>query len=93
MARQYVTFTVEEGVATVTLSNPPANLLSTPLMTELEQVLDELAADPAAKVIVFTGAGANFVAGADVREIAGITTKAKGEEMTSGGHRDRKSVV
>ncbi len=93
MSRQYVTFTVEDGVATVTLSNPPANVLSTPVMTELEQVIDELQAAASVKAIVLTGAGEQFIAGADVREIARITTRQQGEQITSGGHQILQKVT
>lgn len=93
MATQSVTYAVEDGVATVTLSNPPANVLSTPVMLELERVFDELQAAASVKAIVLTGAGEQFIAGADVREIARITTRAQGEQITSGGHRVLQKVA
>ena len=39
MGRQYLTSTTEDGVATVVFNNPPANALSSPVMTEIEEVI------------------------------------------------------
>ncbi len=85
MGNQYVAQTVEEGVATVTINNPPANALTIAVMTELETTIENLFKDPAIKVGVITGAGQLFVAGADVKEIAGIDSAAKGRELTARG--------
>ena len=59
-------------VATVTLNSPgSANALSTRLLTELRAALDGAMADPAVRVIVLTGAGKVFCAGADLKEAPG----------------------
>ena len=87
MGRQYLTSTTEERVATVVFNNPPANALSSPVMSELESLFDELATDDAVKAIVFTGAGSFFISGADIREVAGIADAAKGRELTARGQR------
>ncbi|MEW6683907.1 MAG: enoyl-CoA hydratase [Nitrospirota bacterium] len=87
MGRQYLTSTTEDRVATVVFNNPPANALSSPVMSELESLFHELAADAAVKAIVFTGAGSFFISGADVKEVAGITDAAKGRELTARGQR------
>lgn len=81
MANQFVNYTVEDRVATVTISNPPANVLTTPLMMELDKVIDELAGNSEAKVLVLTGSGTLFVAGADIKEIGSISSSKKGEEL------------
>jgi enoyl-CoA hydratase len=87
MPRQFVTITTEDRVATVTFSNPPANALSSPVMTEIEDVFRELAGDQAVKAVVFTGAGQLFISGADIQEVAGIADAAKGRELTARGQR------
>ena len=87
MGRQYLTSTTEDRVATVVFNNPPANALSSPVMSELESLFDELGRDDAVKAIVFTGAGSFFISGADVREVAGIADAAKGRELTARGQR------
>lgn len=87
MGRQYMTSTTEDHVATVVFNNPPANALSSPVMTEIEEIFRELAADRAVKAIVFTGAGSFFISGADLKEVAGITDAPKGRELTARGQR------
>lgn len=87
MPRQYLTTTTEDRVATVVFSNPPANALSSPVMTEIEEVFRELAADATVKAVVFTGAGQLFISGADIQEVAGIADAAKGRELTARGQR------
>jgi enoyl-CoA hydratase len=58
------------GYAVLTLNRPQAmNALSKALMTALADAIDALAANPAVRVIVLTGAGRAFCAGLDLKEI------------------------
>ncbi len=58
------------GFAVLTLNRPQAmNALSRALMTALVDAVDALAADPAVRVLVLTGAGRAFCAGLDLKEI------------------------
>lgn len=58
-----------DGVAIVTLDNPPLNLVTLALTQRLEETLDRLAVDPACRALLLTGAGERaFCAGSDVRE-------------------------
>ena len=64
---------VEDGIAVLTLDNPPLNLVTLELTRRLRAALDRLAADPAARVLVVTGAGTRaFCAGSDVSEFASV---------------------
>ncbi len=55
------------GVATLTLNRPEKhNALSEPMIAELAEAAAALAADPAARVVVLTGAGESFCAGGDL---------------------------
>ena len=57
------------GVATITLDSPHnANALSTGLLTQLRTALDAAMSDPGVRVVVLTGAGKVFCAGADLKE-------------------------
>ena len=85
MANQFVNDVVEEHVATVTINNPPANALSTAVLSELETVMDRIAKDPQVKAVVITGAGNIFVAGADIKEISTISSGKAGAELTAKG--------
>ncbi len=55
------------GTATVTISNPAKrNAMTLAMWRELPVLLDRLAADPSVRVLVLTGAGGTFCAGADI---------------------------
>lgn len=87
MSNQYINYTVEERIATVTINNPPVNALSAPVVAELGKVFDEIKADPNVKVVIITGAGRFFVAGADIKEIVTIASAEQAVEMTTKAHR------
>jgi methylglutaconyl-CoA hydratase len=58
-------------VRTITLDSPSrANALSTSLLTQLRAALDDAMAYPGVRVVVLTGAGKVFCAGADLKEAA-----------------------
>ncbi len=62
-----------EGVATVTLNRPDAlNSLTVELKEALLETVREVAADPAVRAVVLTGAGRGFCAGQDLREHADL---------------------
>jgi enoyl-CoA hydratase/carnithine racemase len=60
-----------DGIATITLNRPQArNALNGPLLGELQDALLAMAADDEVRVIVLTGHGPAFCAGADLKETA-----------------------
>jgi enoyl-CoA hydratase/carnithine racemase len=70
-----------DGVATLRLNRPHAyNALSMALMAELARSLDEIATDPAVRVVVVAGAGKGFCAGHDLRELRARPDRAAYEE-------------
>jgi enoyl-CoA hydratase/carnithine racemase/NADPH:quinone reductase-like Zn-dependent oxidoreductase len=62
-----------ELVALVTIDVPPANALGAATLVDLERVLAGLEAEPLLRAAVLTGAGALFVAGADIRQLRAFT--------------------
>lgn len=84
-SNKFIFLAVEEGIATITINNPPGNFLSIPALQELDVVLDSVAQDNAIKVIIFTGNGTFFIAGADIKEIAVISSSSQGEELAVKG--------
>jgi enoyl-CoA hydratase/carnithine racemase len=67
-------------VARVTLNRPKAmNALNLAILTELEQRLDEIARDDELRVVILTGAGPAFCAGADLKEVLAGASLAAGE--------------
>ncbi|MEK7466712.1 MAG: enoyl-CoA hydratase-related protein [Planctomycetota bacterium] len=64
---------LEDGVATLVISHPPVNLLSSKIFGEIRETLEALQKDPAVRAAVITGEGQTFAAGADINEILTIT--------------------
>ncbi len=60
---------LSEGVRTITLNRPAAlNAMSIELISALADAFEVANADPATRVIIFTGTGRAFCAGADLKE-------------------------
>jgi enoyl-CoA hydratase/carnithine racemase len=58
-----------DGVAVVTVDNPPVNTMNDATLRGLEKAVDRLAGDREVRVVVLTGAGEKaFMAGADLGE-------------------------
>lgn len=55
-------------ILVVTLDHPPVNALSFAVRGGLARAIDEAEADPQVRAVLLTGAGKNFIAGADIRE-------------------------
>ena len=69
MATATVTCVIEDGVALVTLNNPPLNLVTLQLTRDLNALVARLATDRAVRVMVLTGSGTKaFCAGSDIKE-------------------------
>jgi enoyl-CoA hydratase len=67
---------IADGVATLTVNRPQAlNALNSEVLTELGCAFYELEYNPAVKAVVVTGAGEKaFVAGADIKEMATMSS-------------------
>ena len=70
MTQDVVLFETQGAVAVLTLNRPKAmNALNLATLAELESRLAQIAADAALRVLVLTGSGAAFCAGADLKEV------------------------
>ena len=82
----YQTLLVEKrgAVVTVTLNRPEArNALDMVMRRELIGALDEVEADPSARVVVLTGAGGHFCAGGDVKSMQPGSSPADGRSRVT----------
>ena len=66
---------IKDGVAVLTMNNPPVNQLSQHFVLELAQAISEAFGDDAVKALVLTGSGGNFIAGADITQIKDVKTR------------------
>ncbi len=72
MAESAVLYEVKERIATVTLNRPDRlNAFNAEMGTGLRQAMENAARDDAVRVIILTGAGRGFCAGADMERLSG----------------------
>jgi 3-hydroxyacyl-CoA dehydrogenase len=69
-----VQLTKENGVAVITINNPPVNALSPGVPEGISEALDLIAQDHGVKAVVLIGGGRTFVAGADIKEFGKMTS-------------------
>ena len=62
-----VRYEIKDGVAVLTIDNPPVNALSPAVWEGIEAAVLRASADSAAEAIVLIGAGTTFIAGADIK--------------------------
>lgn len=77
--------TISHHIARITLHNPPANVLNLSVLNELDLVLNELEEDEYVRVVIVTGTGRFFCAGADINELAHLHTTHGGAEFAASG--------
>ena len=94
MKTDYKTIKVEmrEGVALFVMDNPPVNQLSEHFVRELAGAIAEAFRDAAVQAIVLTGAGKNFIAGADITQIKDIRTREQILELLKDNNRFLNSI-
>ena len=92
MEYQVLKINVSEGVAVVTISRPQAlNALNTRFFQEMDSLIDELGKRDDAKVVILTGEGKAFVAGADISEMA-AKSQEEGKEFSRWGQKTFRSL-
>ena len=64
---------ISDGVALITISRPAAlNALNSAIFTEFNDLLNRIGKDDTIRILVITGEGKAFVAGADIAEMANM---------------------
>jgi len=69
---ELIKYSVHDGVAVITIDNPPVNALSTGVPQGIMDCAHRAQADPEVKAIVLTAAGKTFVAGADINDFLNV---------------------
>ena len=68
---KHINLHIEDGIATITIDRPASNnALNAPMFRDLIRAVEHCDADDAVQVLVVTGAGKNFSAGGDIKEMA-----------------------
>lgn len=81
----FLSWTIEDGVATAIIDRPPANALSRGLILEVNNLLDAVGNDDSVRVVILKGEGRFFSAGADIKEFTSISTGTEFTELSEGG--------
>src|SRR6202008_4466934 len=72
--RSRLDYETRDGIALITLNDPPANTYSYEMMQQLDRAILNARMDDAVQVIVITGKGEKFFcAGADIQMLANVT--------------------
>ena len=82
-----IKYEVNEHIAKITMNRPKAlNALNSEVLDELDKCLDEIKANNDLRVLIITGEGRSFIAGADIKEMSdlgGLEAKAFGNKGLS----------
>jgi 3-hydroxyacyl-CoA dehydrogenase len=73
-----VQLTKDNGIAVITINNPPVNALSPGVPEGIAAALEQIDRDDSVKAAVLIGGGKTFVAGADIKEFGKITSGKSG---------------
>lgn len=69
-----IKYEIRDNIAYITVSRPEAlNAISTTVLTELKDVFQKIENDPEAKIVILTGEGKAFVAGADIAQMSALS--------------------
>jgi enoyl-CoA hydratase len=92
MTYEILKIAVADGIATATISRPQAlNALNTRFFQEMDDFIAALAARDDIRVLIVTGEGKAFVAGADIAEMSG-KTQHQGTEFSKKGQATFRSL-
>ncbi len=69
-----VQLTKIDGIAVVTINNPPVNALSAAVSAGIAAAVTQIEKDSTISAVVFIGAGRTFIAGADIKEFGELTS-------------------
>ncbi|MBN2297399.1 MAG: enoyl-CoA hydratase/isomerase family protein [Deltaproteobacteria bacterium] len=81
-----------DGVAMMTIDNPPMNTLGYKTRADITATVLQAVADARVRVILLTGKGKAFVAGADIEEIKGLKTIDDVVDFANRGYRMMNTI-
>ncbi len=84
-----ITLDLQPGVARISLSNPPLNIIDIPMMEELAEALTEIEACPEIAIVILSGSQKAFSVGVDVA----AHTPDKVEQMLAKFHSVIRALV
>ncbi|WP_040286247.1 enoyl-CoA hydratase [Sporosarcina koreensis] len=82
---EFLSVTIDRGVAVASINRPPANALARALILEVGELLEQLKDIDDVRVIVLRGEGNFFSAGADIKEFTTVSSGAEFSKLSSDG--------
>lgn len=82
---EFLSWKVEDGVAILSISRPPANALARQLILEIDEALHALENETDVRVILLHGEGRFFSAGADIKEFTGVSSAEEFTKLAENG--------
>jgi enoyl-CoA hydratase/carnithine racemase len=89
---QYVKLGLEDRTAIITIDHPPVNALNRQTIEEFAAAFNQATEDDQVKVIIVTGAGQAFGAGADINEITELEDPEQAYEVIRNGQQILSTV-
>ena len=87
-----IKYEVKEDIGYITINRPQAmNALNMDVLNELTEALAEIEADDKVKVVIVTGEGKAFVAGADIAQMSKLNA-IEGRAMMAAGHKVMNTI-
>lgn len=79
---QFINYTTEEGVTTITLNRPDVyNALNDEITYELQEAFKKASRDVSTRVVVVTGEGKAFCSGQDLKAASGVEKRSFAESL------------
>ena len=81
-----IRYEVKDRIAVLTVDNPPVNALGPGVLEGIEAAVARASADPDVDAMVLIGAGATFIAGADIKIFGTLKTREQSLARSEGTH-------
>lgn len=81
----FLSVTVEDYIAIVKINHPPANAMSSQVISEVGELLDAVETDENVRVVLVHGEGRFFSAGADIKEFTSVEEAKEATKLSQHG--------
>jgi 3-hydroxyacyl-CoA dehydrogenase len=89
---ELVHYEVRDGVAVLTIDNPPVNAMGPGVLEGIEEQVARANSDPGVSAIVLIGAGSTFIAGADIKIFGTLKTREQSLARSEATHARLKRI-
>lgn len=82
-----IKYAESKNFAQLTIDSPPANALSSSIIQEIDEFLDDIESNPKMKAVIIHGEGRFFSTGADIKEFTDINEPMQFSELSEKGQK------